>query len=94
MRLSTAPFLATLLAAAAECASLAFSAIPFYTQPCFANGVLTISCGGLDLTCQYQQQAVLHTAIETRVASACEVSTFQDVIDGAETGAQQHNTQL
>ena len=97
MRLSTAPLLTTLLAATRvlsqdddagdDCASLALSAIPACAQPCFVDGAPTIGCSELDFACQCRQPAALYAAVESCVASSCDASAFQDVIDGAESGA-------
>ena len=102
MRLSTAPLLAALFAAAsvraqdadANCTSAALSTIPACALPCFVHGAATIGCGGLDVACLCRQQAALLAAVEPCMATSCNATELQDALDGAEAGAQPHNRLL
>ncbi|KAK3382847.1 hypothetical protein B0T24DRAFT_672793 [Lasiosphaeria ovina] len=90
MRLSSAQLVggALLLATRASsqltgCAAVAVEAIPGCAQSCFIDGAPTIGCGGFDFACQCAQEAAMYAAIEGCVASSCEESEAQNVIDGA-----------
>lgn len=68
--------------AAADCMSLALTAIPTCAQSCFLNGAPEIGCGATDFACQCGKQAALMAAIEGCVQTSCKASEFQSVIDG------------
>lgn len=74
------------LSQGADCTSVALKAIPACAQHCFLEGAPTMGCGGLDFACQCRQEAAMHAAIESCVASSCASSQFQSIIDGAATG--------
>lgn len=91
MKLSTPQLAAALFAAVvhsqgADCTSLAISLIPSCARPCFINAAPTLGCAALDFACQCHQQAALHAAVESCVASSCSPSDQQNVLDGIDTG--------
>ncbi|KAI0891294.1 hypothetical protein F4806DRAFT_308301 [Annulohypoxylon nitens] len=80
---SVALFATKMIAQAADCLDVAQAEIPSCAQSCFLENAPSVGCGGLDFTCQCQNEATLYAAIEPCVASGCSESSFQAVIDGA-----------
>lgn len=79
-------FATKMIAQAADCLDVAQAEIPSCAQSCFLENAPSVGCGGLDFTCQCQNEATLYAAIEPCVASGCSESSFQAVIDGASSG--------
>ncbi|KAG7039146.1 CFEM domain-containing protein [Colletotrichum scovillei] len=78
-----AVLLASGVAAAENCASVAVTAIPSCAQSCFLDGASFVGCDSLDFSCQCGQEAALYAAIEPCVATGCPAASFQAVINGA-----------
>jgi hypothetical protein len=86
-QLLVALFAASVRAAGEDCTPVVLNAIPVCAQQCFINGAVSLGCSPVEFDCQCRQQAALYAAMENCVATSCDQSEFQAVIDGAAAGA-------
>jgi hypothetical protein len=69
-----------------DIAGVAQKAVPLCAQPCFVAGTSQIGCGITDYACQCTHEAALFAAVEECVATSCESTLYQSVIEGRSLG--------